>query len=175
MELFRASRDCQLRWRTGRRRASGTSGCEAQNVFRSRGAGDAWRLLRFSNGAALHKRQLQLSPAALQAMTGIAGGHAKFPTAHPRRGEMREHRPGFAGAASRGREMPLRPGKRLIIAWLVIRTDCEGAVGAGLSRARTKFFARTGSREFLAKPYCVRRFAAGKGFARRENGADVKS
>ena len=116
---------------------------EAQSVFRSlRAPSMRGELLRFSNGAALINDSYNSSPAALQAMTELL---AATPNYHRRilaAGEMRE-----LGTASPQlhREAGRFAAKTGKIDWIIgVAGDAsqivEGAVAAGLPRARAKFF-----------------------------------
>jgi UDP-N-acetylmuramoyl-tripeptide--D-alanyl-D-alanine ligase len=122
----------------------GIGAAEAQKVFRAL-AVPAMRgeLLRFSNGAALINDSYNSSPAALQAMTAVLAATPNFKRRILAAGEMRElgessaelHRQAGAAAAKSGK-----------IDWVVGVAGhgaeiVEGAVGAGISRARTKYFA----------------------------------
>src|SRR5229473_1057544 len=127
---------------------------EAQNVFRAlRAPAMRGELLRFSNGAALINDSYNSSPAALQAMTELLAATPNFRRRILAAGEMRE-----LGTASRElhREAGQFAAKSGKIDWIIgVAGDAaeivEGAVAAGLPRARTKFFATPQeAAEFLA-------------------------
>jgi len=117
---------------------------EAQSVFRSlRAPAMRGELLQFSNGAALINDSYNSSPAALQAMTELLAATPNFRRRILAAGEMRElgarspelHREAGAIAAKTGK-----------IDWVIGVTGdaaqiVEGAVAAGVPRARTRFFA----------------------------------
>src|SRR5437899_3979768 len=116
---------------------------EAQNVFRSlRAPAMRGELLRFSNGAALINDSYNSSPAAMQAMTELLAATPSFRRRILAAGEMRE-----LGAASPElhREAGQFAAKTGKIDWIIgVAGDAaqivEGAVAAGLPRARAKFF-----------------------------------
>jgi UDP-N-acetylmuramoyl-tripeptide--D-alanyl-D-alanine ligase len=132
----------------------GIGAAEAQDVFRSlRAPAMRGELLRFSNGAALINDSYNSSPAALQAMMELLAATPNFRRRILAAGEMRE-----LGAASpelhRGAgQSAAKTGK---IDWIIgVAGDgaqiVEGAVAAGLPRARAKFFATPQeAAEFLA-------------------------
>src|SRR5690349_6144503 len=117
---------------------------EAQDVFRSlRAPAMRGELLRFSNGAALINDSYNSSPAALQAMTELLAATPNFRRRILAAGEMRE-----LGTASPElhREAGQHAAKTGKVDWVIgVAGDAsqivEGAVAAGLPRARTKFFA----------------------------------
>jgi UDP-N-acetylmuramoyl-tripeptide--D-alanyl-D-alanine ligase len=127
---------------------------EAQSVFRSlRAPAMRGELLRFSNGAALINDSYNSSPAALQAMTELLAATPNFRRRILAAGEMRE-----LGAASpelhrQAGQFAAKTGK---IDWVIgVAGDAaqivEGAVAAGLPRARSKYFATPQeAAEFLA-------------------------
>jgi len=116
---------------------------EAQKVFPTmRVPAMRGELLRFSNGAALINDSYNSSPAALHAMISVLAGTGGFRRRILAAGEMRElgasspelHREAGASAAKTGK-----------IDWVIgVAGDAEqiveGAVAAGVSRARTRFF-----------------------------------
>ncbi len=127
---------------------------EAQSVFLSlRAPAMRGELLRFSNGAALINDSYNSSPAALQAMTELLAATPNFRRRILAAGEMRE-----LGTASRElhREAGQFAAKSGKIDWIIgVAGDAaeivEGAVAAGLPRARAKFFATPQeAAEFLA-------------------------
>jgi UDP-N-acetylmuramoyl-tripeptide--D-alanyl-D-alanine ligase len=132
----------------------GIGAAEAQSVFRTmRAPAMRGELLRFSNGAALINDSYNSSPAALQAMMELLAATPNFRRRILAAGEMRE-----LGAASpelhRGAgQSAAKTGK---IDWIIgVAGDgaqiVEGAVAAGLPRARAKFFATPQeAAEFLA-------------------------
>jgi len=99
-------------------------------------------LLRFSNGAALINDSYNSSPAALQAMTELLAATPNFQRRILAAGEMRE-----LGSASQelhrdAGQLAAKTGK---IDWIIgVAGDAarivEGAVAAGMPRARTRFF-----------------------------------
>src|SRR5437660_4324335 len=119
----------------------GIGAAEAQDVFRSlRAPAMRGELLRFSNGAALINDSYNSSPAALQAMTELLAATPNFRRRILVAGEMRElgnaspelHREAGRFAAKTGK-----------VDWVIgVAGDAsqivEGAVTAGLPRARTK-------------------------------------
>jgi UDP-N-acetylmuramoyl-tripeptide--D-alanyl-D-alanine ligase len=132
----------------------GIGAAEAQSVFLSlRAPSMRGELLRFSNGAALINDSYNSSPAALQAMTELLAATPNFRRRILAAGEMRElgthsselHREAGQFAAKTGR-----------IDWIIgVAGDAaqlvEGAVAAGLPRARARFFATPQeAAEFLA-------------------------
>jgi len=127
---------------------------EAQNVFRSlRAPAMRGELLRFSNGAALINDSYNSSPAALQAMTELLAATPSFRRRILAAGEMRELGLASPELHREAGKLAAKTGK---IDWIIgVAGDAaqivEGAVGAGLSRARTKFFATPPeAAEFLA-------------------------
>jgi UDP-N-acetylmuramoyl-tripeptide--D-alanyl-D-alanine ligase len=127
---------------------------EAQSVFRSlRAPAMRGELLRFSNGAALINDSYNSSPAALQAMTELLAATPNFSRRILAAGEMRE-----LGAASPElhREAGRFAAKTRKIDWIIgvagnAAQIVEGAVAAGLPRARARFFGTPQeASEFLA-------------------------
>ena len=124
---------------------------EVQDVLRNlRAPAMRGELLRFTNGAGLINDSYNSSPAALQAMIAVLAATPDYRRRILAAGEMRElgatspelHREAGSFAAKTGK-----------IDWVIgVAGDgaqiVEGAVAAGLSRARTKFF---GSSEEAAK------------------------
>src|SRR2546427_5436624 len=116
---------------------------EAQRVFRTlRAPAMRGELLQFSNGAALINDSYNSSPAALQAMTELLAATPNYRRRILAAGEMRE-----LGAASPElhREAGQFAAKTGKIDWIIgVAGDAaqivEGAVAAGLPRARAKFF-----------------------------------
>jgi UDP-N-acetylmuramoyl-tripeptide--D-alanyl-D-alanine ligase len=121
----------------------GIGAAEAQHVFRTlRAPAMRGELLRFSNGAALINDSYNSSPAALEAMTELLVATPNFRRRILAAGEMRElgaaspelHRQAGQFAANTGR-----------IDWVIgvaghAGQIVEGAVAAGLPRARSRFF-----------------------------------
>src|SRR5258707_177026 len=127
---------------------------EAQNVFRSLRAPAMRReLLRFSNGASLINDSYNSSPAALQAMTELLAATPNFRRRILAAGEMRELGTASPELHREAGQFAAKTGK---IDWVIgVAGDAaqivEGAVAAGLPRARTKFFATPReAAEFLA-------------------------
>jgi UDP-N-acetylmuramoyl-tripeptide--D-alanyl-D-alanine ligase len=131
---------------------------EAQSVFRTlRVPSMRGELLRFSNGAALINDSYNSSPAALHAMVSVLAATPNFQRRILAAGEMRE-----LGAASPmlHREAGIFTAKTAKVDWIIgVEGDAkeivEGAVSAGIPRARTKFFsssedAATFLEEFIA-------------------------
>jgi len=122
----------------------GIGAAEAQEVFRGlRAPLMRGELLRFSNGAALINDSYNSSPAALEAMTELLAATPNFQRRILAAGEMRE-----LGAASPElhREAGRFAAKTGKMDWIIgVAGDgvqiVEGAVAAGFSRARTRFFA----------------------------------
>src|SRR2546429_1743686 len=122
----------------------GIGAAEAQSVVNTLRAPAMRReLLRLSNGAALINDSYNSSPAALEAMTELLAATPNFQRRILVAGEMRElgnaspelHREAGRFAAKTGK-----------VDWVIgVAGDAsqivEGAVTAGLPRARTKFFA----------------------------------
>ena len=132
----------------------GIGAAEAQNVFRSlRAPAMRGELLRFSNGAALINDSYNSSPAALQAMTELLAATPNFRRRILAAGEMRELGTASPELHREAGQFAAKTGK---IDWIVgVAGDAaqivEGAVAAGLPRARTKFFATPAeAAEFLA-------------------------
>jgi UDP-N-acetylmuramoyl-tripeptide--D-alanyl-D-alanine ligase len=121
----------------------GIGAAEAQRVFGTlRAPAMRGELLRFSNGAALINDSYNSSPAALEAMTELLVATPNFRRRILAAGEMRElgaasaelHREAGQFAANTGR-----------IDWVIgvaghAGQIVEGAVAAGLPRARSRFF-----------------------------------
>ena len=117
---------------------------EAQHVFRTlRAPSMRGELLRFSSGAALINDSYNSSPAALEAMVELLAATPNFKRRVLVAGEMRElgdsspelHRAAGRFAAQTGR-----------MDWIIgvsggAMEIVEGAVAAGFSRTRAKFFA----------------------------------
>src|SRR5712671_4710494 len=127
---------------------------EAQNVFRSlRAPAMRGELLRFSNGAALINDSYNSSPAALRAMTELLAATPNFRRRILAAGEMRELGTASPELHREAGQFAEKTGK---IDWIIgVAGDAaqivEGAVAAGLPRARTKFFATPlEAAEFLA-------------------------
>jgi UDP-N-acetylmuramoyl-tripeptide--D-alanyl-D-alanine ligase len=116
---------------------------EAQSVFRSlRAPAMRGELLRFSNGAALINDSYNSSPAALQAMTELLAATPNFRRRILAAGEMREL---GTASAELHREAGAIAANTEKIDWIIgVAGDAaqivEGAVSAGIPRARTKFF-----------------------------------
>jgi UDP-N-acetylmuramoyl-tripeptide--D-alanyl-D-alanine ligase len=116
---------------------------EAQWVFRTlRVPAMRGELLRFSNGAALINDSYNSSPAALHAMVSVLAATPNFQRRIVAAGEMRE-----LGAASPAlhREAGIFTAKTGTVEWVIgVEGDAEqiveGAVSAGIPRAKTKFF-----------------------------------
>src|SRR5256714_6638423 len=119
---------------------------EAQDVFRSlRAPAMRGELLRFSNGAALINDSYNSSPAALQAMTELLAATPNFRRRILAAGEMRELGTASPELHRAAGQFAVKTGK---IDWVFgVSGDAaqivEGAVAAGLPRARVKFFATT--------------------------------
>src|SRR5712675_2462634 len=117
---------------------------EAQSVFLSlRAPAMRGELLRFSNGAALINDSYNSSPAALQAMTELLAATPNFRRRILAAGEMRELGTASPELHREAGQFAEKTGK---IDWIIgVAGDAaqivEGAVAAGLPRARTKFFA----------------------------------
>jgi len=117
---------------------------EAQNVFRAlRAPAMRGELLRFSNGAALINDSYNSSPAALQAMTELLAATPNFRRRILAAGEMRELGTASPELHREAGQFAAKTGK---IDWIIgVAGDAvqivEGAVAAGLPRARAKFFA----------------------------------
>ena len=116
---------------------------EAQNVFGTlRAPAMRGELLRFSNGAALINDSYNSSPAALHAMIAVLAATLNFRRRILAAGEMRE-----LGVSSPllHREAGTFAAKAGTIDWVIgVEGDAEqiveGAVSAGIPRARTRFF-----------------------------------
>src|SRR5204862_332097 len=110
-------------------------------------------LLKFSNGAALINDSYNSSPAALQAMTELLAATPNFRRRILAAGEMRELGTASPELHREAGQFAAKTGK---MDWIIgVAGDAaeivEGAVAAGLPRARAKFFAapQEGA-EFLA-------------------------
>jgi UDP-N-acetylmuramoyl-tripeptide--D-alanyl-D-alanine ligase len=128
---------------------------EAQSVFRSlRAPAMRGELLRFSNGAALINDSYNSSPAALQAMTELLVATPHFRRRILAAGEMRELGTASPELHREAGEFAAKTGK---IDWIIgvagnAAQIVEGALAAGLPRARAKFFATPQeAAEFLAE------------------------
>jgi UDP-N-acetylmuramoyl-tripeptide--D-alanyl-D-alanine ligase len=116
---------------------------EAQTVFRSlRAPAMRGELLQFSNGAALINDSYNSSPAALQAMTELLAATPNFRRRILAAGEMRELGTASPDLHREAGKVAANTGK---IDWVIaVAGDAaqivEGAVAAGMPRARTKFF-----------------------------------
>jgi len=110
-------------------------------------------LLQFSNGAALINDSYNSSPAALQAMTELLAATPNFRRRILAAGEMRELGTASPELHREAGQFAAKTGK---IDWIIgVAGDAaqivEGAVAAGLPRARAKFFAAPQeAAEFLA-------------------------
>jgi UDP-N-acetylmuramoyl-tripeptide--D-alanyl-D-alanine ligase len=127
---------------------------EAQSVFLAlRAPAMRGELLRFSNGAALINDSYNSSPAALQAMTELLAATPNFQRRILAAGEMRELGKASPELHREAGQLAAQTGK---IDWVIgvagnAAQIVEGAVAAGLPRARTKFFASPlEAAEFLA-------------------------
>src|SRR5216684_3488162 len=127
---------------------------EAQSVFRSlRAPAMRGELLRFSNGSALINDSYNSSPAALQAMTELLAATPNFRRRILAAGEMRELGTASPQLHHEAGQFAAKTGK---IDWIIgVAGDAaqivEGAVAAGLPRARARFFAAPQeAAEFLA-------------------------
>src|SRR6266567_877622 len=122
----------------------GIGAAEAQSVFNTlRAPAMRGELLRFSNGAALINDSYNSSPAALQAMTELLAATPNFQRRILVAGEMRELGNASPELHREAGQFAAKTGK---VDWVVgVAGDAsqivEGAVGAGLPRGRTKFFA----------------------------------
>src|SRR5258707_375623 len=132
----------------------GIGAAEAQSVFRSlRAPAMRGEVLRFSNGAALINDSYNSSPAALRAMTELLAATPNFRRRILAAGEMRELGTASPELHREAGQFAEKTGK---IDWIIgVAGDAaqivEGAVAAGLPRARTKFFATPlEAAEFLA-------------------------
>src|SRR5216684_621922 len=110
-------------------------------------------LLRFSNGAALINDSYNSSPAALQAMMALLAATPGFRRRILAAGEMRELGTASQELHRQAGQFAAKTGK---IDWIIgVAGDAaqivEGAVAAGLPRARARFFAAPQeAAEFLA-------------------------
>src|SRR5229473_1693858 len=127
---------------------------EAQSVFLSlRAPAMRGELLRFSNGSALINDSYNSSPAALQAMTELLAATPNFRRRILAAGEMRELGTASPQLHHEAGQFAAKTGK---IDWIIgVAGDAaqivEGAVAAGLPRARARFFAAPQeAAEFLA-------------------------
>src|SRR5437764_8768796 len=127
---------------------------EAQDGFRSlRAPAMRGELLQFSNGAALINDSYNSSPAALQAMTELLAATPNFRRRILAAGEMRELGTASPELHREAGQFAAKTGK---IDWIIgVAGDAaqivEGAVAAGLSCERAKFFATPlEAAEFLA-------------------------
>ncbi|HKV63786.1 MAG TPA: UDP-N-acetylmuramoyl-tripeptide--D-alanyl-D-alanine ligase [Candidatus Acidoferrum sp.] len=132
----------------------GIGSAEAQSVFLSlRAPAMRGELLRFSNGAALINDSYNSSPAALQAMTELLAATPNFRRRILAAGEMRELGTAAPELHREAGQFAAKTGK---IDWVIgvaghATEIVEGAVAAGLPRARAKFFATPReAAEFLA-------------------------
>jgi UDP-N-acetylmuramoyl-tripeptide--D-alanyl-D-alanine ligase len=121
----------------------GIGAAEAQSVFNTlRAPAMRGELLRFSNGAALINDSYNSSPAALQAMTELLAATPNFQRRILVAGEMRELGTSSPQLHREAGQFAAKTGK---VDWVIgVAGDAsqivEGAVAAGLPRARTKFF-----------------------------------
>jgi UDP-N-acetylmuramoyl-tripeptide--D-alanyl-D-alanine ligase len=127
---------------------------EAQSVFRSlRAPAMRGELLQFSNGAALINDSYNSSPASLQAMTELLAATPNFQRRILAAGEMRELGTASPVLHREAGQFAAKTGK---IDWIIgVAGDAsqivEGAVAAGFSPAKAKFFATPPeAAEFLA-------------------------
>jgi UDP-N-acetylmuramoyl-tripeptide--D-alanyl-D-alanine ligase len=122
----------------------GIGAAEAQNVFRTlRTPAMRGELLQFSNGAALINDSYNSSPAALQAMTELLAATPNFKRRILAAGEMRELGISSPALHREAGQFAAKTGK---IDWIIGVTGdavqlVEGAVAAGFSRSKAKFFA----------------------------------
>src|SRR5580704_6401235 len=116
---------------------------EAQSVFRTlRVPAMRGELLRFSNGAALINDSYNSSPAALDAMVAVLAATPNFQRRILAAGEMRELGPASPVLHREAGVFTAKTGK---VDWVIgVEGDAqeivEGAVAAGIPRARTRFF-----------------------------------
>src|SRR5580693_6559093 len=116
---------------------------EAQSVFRTlRVPAMRGELLRFSNGAALINDSYNSSPAALHAMVSVLSATPNFQRRILAAGEMRELGPASPVLHREAGVFTAKTGK---VDWVIgVEGDAqeivEGAVSAGIPRARTRFF-----------------------------------
>jgi UDP-N-acetylmuramoyl-tripeptide--D-alanyl-D-alanine ligase len=121
----------------------GIGAAEAQSVFRGlRAPAMRGELLQFSNGAALINDSYNSSPAALQAMTELLAATPNFKRRILAAGEMRELGTASSALHREAGQFAAKTGK---IDWIIgVAGDAaqivEGAVAAGFSRVRAKFF-----------------------------------
>src|ERR1700758_4391780 len=122
----------------------GIGAAEAQSVFNTlRAPAMRGELLRFSNGAALINDSYNSSPAALQAMTELLAATPNFQRRILVAGEMRELGTSSSQLHREAGQFAAKTGK---VDWVIgVAGDAsqivEGAVGAGLPRAHTRFCA----------------------------------
>jgi UDP-N-acetylmuramoyl-tripeptide--D-alanyl-D-alanine ligase len=100
-------------------------------------------LLQFSSGAALINDSYNSSPAALQAMTELLAATPNFKRRILAAGEMRELGTASPALHREAGQFAAKTGK---IDWIIGVTGdavqiVEGAVAAGFSRSKAKFFA----------------------------------
>src|SRR5215468_6436860 len=121
----------------------GIGAAEAQSVFNTlRAPAMRGQLLRFSNGAALINDSYNSSLAALEAMTELLAATPNFQRRILVAGEMRELGSASPELHGEAGQFATKTGK---VDWVIgVAGDAsqivEGAVAAGLSRSRTKFF-----------------------------------
>src|ERR1700741_4679820 len=121
----------------------GIGAAEAQSVFNTlRAPAMRGELLPFSNGAALITDSYNSSPAALQAMTELLAATPNFRRRILAAGEMRELGTSSPQLHREAGQFAAKTGK---VDWIIgVAGDgaqiVEGAVAAGLPRARAKFF-----------------------------------
>jgi UDP-N-acetylmuramoyl-tripeptide--D-alanyl-D-alanine ligase len=122
----------------------GIGAAEAQSVFGAlRAPTMRGELLQFSNGAALINDSYNSSPAAMQAMTELLAATPNFKRRILAAGEMRELGTASPALHREAGQFAAKTGK---IDWIIGVTGdaaqiVEGAVAAGFSRAKAKFFA----------------------------------
>jgi len=132
----------------------GIGAAEAQKVFPGlRTPAMRGELIRFTNGFALVNDSYNSSPAALQAMVSLLAATPGFRRRILAAGEMRELGTSSPQLHRQGGEFAAKTGKMDFV--IAVQGDAaqivEGAVGAGLPRERTKFFATPAeAAEFLA-------------------------
>src|SRR5215468_10981596 len=121
----------------------GIGAAEAQSILSTlRALVMRGELLRFSNGAALINDSYNSSLAALQAMTELLAATPNFQRRILVAGEMRELGSASPELHGEAGQFATKTGK---VDWVIgVAGDAsqivEGAVAAGLSRSRTKFF-----------------------------------
>ena len=122
----------------------GIGAAEAQTVFGTlRAPAMRGELLQFSSGAALINDSYNSSPAALQAMTELLAATPNFKRRILAAGEMRELGTASPALHREAGQFAAKTGK---IDWIIGVTGdavqiVEGAVAAGFSRSKAKFFA----------------------------------